>query len=276
MSLNKWNGLLASCAFAGVLAVVSGGCSSSTGTTTTDGGGDDSAGANGDASHPPPIRHVDGSPDNPDTGTPVDDSGPEGSTGGVDGTTGKQCAMDSDCSQDPTNPNTNKCTIAGFFANGPIFATPVCLPTILCPTHTDNLVHFCDGPDVQTSPGICLPLPASAGGGEVCYPQCTILSDGSAPIGCHGHDVCIPFVSGLTTNGLPIALGFCDGGCTADGDCPSGSVCQKNDGHCVTTAVTPTKQLGQTCTGNDPAGACSCFSRPSTGIGYCTLTTQSK
>jgi hypothetical protein len=264
MSLKKWKTLLASCAFAGALALVSGGCSSGSGATSDGGGaggGDDGSG--GEASHPPP-RHVDGSPGGPETGTTVD-SGNDSSTGGFDGTTGKSCATDAECDPLGLGMSGNACSIINFFTGGPIYPTPVCLPIQPCDPGTDNLIHYCDGPDVPTSPGVCLPVQA----GGLCVPQCSILSDASAPTGCQGKDRCNVFGSGLR-NGQPFSVGFCFGGCAADADCPQGSVCQKDEGVCLTTPLTRTKQLGQTCSVNDPTGACNCFQNNTTGVGYCT------
>jgi hypothetical protein len=62
------------------------------------------------------------------------------------------------------------------------------------------------------------------------------------------------------------------GGCTSTSDCPTGSTCQTDEGLCVTTPKTATKQLGQACTANDVSGTtygCNCFFSQTTMLGYC-------
>jgi hypothetical protein len=255
MSRRKWRGLLASGACVLTLAAVSDGCSSSSNSTTGDGGGD--AAAMDEATHPPVRRDA-----SFDTGVinPVDSGGGDGST--VDGTTGQPCTTDAECS--PTGLGINKCSGNMFFTNGPILPTPVCLPAVNCDPGTDNLIHYCDGPDTQTSPGICLPTRT----GGLCLPQCTILSDGSPAAGCQGKDRCNVLGSGVLRSGAPFAVGFCFGGCSVDTDCPTGSQCQKDLGECYTTLVTRTKKLGDTCSANDTT-TCDCFRNQTTSVGYC-------
>jgi hypothetical protein len=207
-------------------------------------------------------------------GGPVDSSILETGGGPADMTTGKVCTMDSQCTG-PGGPGINVCSISGYFRGGPLNPTPVCLSPAPCDLGTGVNVQFCDGPSPtdSTSPGICLPTAtAMSGPNGQCFPKCTIPTDGSAPTGCQGKDRCNLFATGTDPTGAPIALGYCLGGCTANSDCPSGSTCQKDEGLCVTTPATATKQLGQTCTANDLSTTnyrCNCFYQPMTMLGYC-------
>jgi hypothetical protein len=269
MLLTKWKAHLAWGALVGVVALASNGCSSG-----GDNNGSPADGGGSDVSRPP--QHRDGGATFDTGGGPPVDGGDDGGAP-YDGTVGQPCMKDSDCS--PTGLGLNKCTIstgdagvilANFFTNGPIFPTPVCVSG--CLPKADNLIHFCDGPDMATSPGICEP---TASGQGLCLPKCLIPSDGSAPSGCPGKDVCNVVGWGLTTTNVPVAFGICIGGCAADADCPTGSKCQKDDGLCLTNAPARTKNLGDTCSSNDPAGTCNCRTGQtsaglSSGVGYCT------
>jgi hypothetical protein len=268
ISRTGWKGLLASSALIGVVVVVSDGCSGDSGSNAAMDAGEE-------PTHPDVIVHRE-TGTTPDTGgSPFDSSTVDtGTSGLIDGTTGKLCMMDSDCTV-PGGPGINVCSIAGYFRGGPLNPTPVCLSPAPCDLGTGVNVQFCDGssPTDSTSPGICLPTAnAMTGPNGQCFPKCTIPTDGSAPTGCQGKDRCNLFATGTDTAGAPIALGYCLGGCTANTDCPSGSTCQKDEGLCVTTAATATKQLGQTCSANDLSTTnyrCNCFYQPMTMIGYC-------
>jgi hypothetical protein len=144
-------------------------------------------------------------------------------------------------------------------------------------------IHFCDGPDLPSSPGICYPLttPPTSGEGE-CLPACTYALDGSAPTGCPTGDTCFPINAfGFDTNNNPIAFGYCQGTCQADSDCSplgAGYVCQVDIGACTKTPLKRTKSIGQACSAptttdvnNDNAlGNCNCLPDTTTNEGYCT------
>jgi hypothetical protein len=202
-------------------------------------------------------------------------SGDSGLGGPVDGTTGKACTMDSDC-KGPGGPGLNVCSIAGYFRGGPLNPTPVCLSPAPCDLGNGVEVTYCDGSDPtdSTSPGICLPTAMGTSGlSGQCFPKCQIPADGSAPVGCQGKDRCnVSAIGTDTKTGAPIAFGFCLGGCTSNSDCPSGSTCQLDEGLCLTTPHTATKQLGQACTVNDVSSTnyrCNCFAQSMTMLGYC-------
>jgi hypothetical protein len=253
MSLHKGSGFLTA---VGLVAAMAPGCSSS--------GGGSPGDAGPDSVFVIPTHKFDAAA--------TDDGG--GGAGGFDGTTGMACKTNTDCRPDG-GIGVNVCSNdPKFFTIGPVFPTPVCiLPT--CDPGKDGFVHYCDGPVdstgviVPTAPGVCL----STGTSGICLPQCTILPDGSAPKGCLGKDVCNLAGSGFdTTANQPTAVGFCQGGCKVDGDCPSSSHCQVSEGICVTTIRNPTKQLGQACTMTDSRNrVCNCLlTSNSPTAGYCT------
>ncbi|MGD0680173.1 MAG: hypothetical protein ABSC94_32725, partial [Polyangiaceae bacterium] len=141
-----------------------------------------------------------------------------------------------------------------------------------CNPGTDGAVHFCDGPDEPSSPGVCVQTSPGVG---LCLPECLIPSDGTAPSGCQGLDACVLYSIGTEANSnTVIGLGYCFGGCTKDTDCPTGNVCQTNEGICVSTATAPTKALGAACTSADngtsttPAN-CNCLFDSTTSVGIC-------
>jgi hypothetical protein len=179
------------------------------------------------------------------------------------------CASDADC-RAPNGPGINKCTNGGLFA-GPdaIYSTPICMSLTNCDPGTDGNAHFCDGPDVPTSPGICLST-GTAGRG-ICLPKCTIPPSGGPPAGCAGNDACY-FVSYMP--GQAEGVGYCFGGCRSDADCAkagTGQHCQANEGICVRT-VLPVQPTGTGCNVNtaNTTTSCNCLSDPTTGLGYCT------
>ena len=167
------------------------------------------------------------------------DSGDDGSSSGgsYDGTTGKACASDTDC-HPPGGPGVNKCTSGGIFGSAggnDLYPTAVCLDIQNCDPGTDGNLHFCDGPDAPTSPGVC--LSTGSPGKGICLPQCSFKPDGSAVTGCQGKDSC--FVAGFEADpnnaNAAIGIGYCFGGCTADADCATGQKCQTDSGLCLKT-----------------------------------------
>ena len=284
MAIRNWFGALV---VGGLIGVVGAGCSSSTGTTPGDGGGE------GDAL----VRKMLDS----GLGSLGDDAGDSGIAGGFDGTTGKPCTSDVDCVSD-AGPGINTCSSDYQFTitNVPValWATPVCiLPPPMSSAQgncdpvpggvQDGLPHFCDGPDVPTSPGLCLPFDQNnpQPGQGVCYPLCTFALDGTKATGCIGTDTCFP-VTFLrdTMSGAVTGYGFCAGGCQKDADCTglgAGFVCQTDIGYCTTKKLARTKAVGTACSTTNAAGvtvgatddattgACNCDSDPTTGLGFC-------
>jgi hypothetical protein len=73
------------------------------------------------------------------------------STHPYDGTTGKPCTTDADCAS-PGGPGLARCS-SSVFAPDAYYPTAVCiLPS--CSPVSDTSVHYCDGPDDPTSPGM--------------------------------------------------------------------------------------------------------------------------
>jgi hypothetical protein len=189
-------------------------------------------------------------------GTPTDGGGPPK----YDGTTGKACSSDADC-RSATGPNVARCSTT-VFAPEQYYPTPVCILPTCSPVSGSTAVHYCDGPDDPSSPGICAPYGTSGGG--ICLPKCTYDKNGGAAVGCTGKDVCNTYPA--ATQG---GVGYCWAGCTRDADCPAGQKCQTDQGLCVEGVAPPTKAFGTPCTQTDSNnGACNCL-YGSAGSGYC-------
>jgi hypothetical protein len=244
------------------------------------------------------------------TTAPPHDAGPgsEGGTG-VDattgptpsGTTGQLC--DAGCAGANTTGSGNVCssTVTLKFDGGSlqVLPTPVCIepqsvlgncdPAPLATDPNGIRLHFCDGPDDPSSPGICVPFnPANPQTGlGTCYPKCQFETDGAPATGCQGVDTCTflgyrfaPPDGG--TGGCDVAdpscialgVGYCQGTCQSNADCgedagDAAAGCQVDLGFCTTKIVDRTKQVGDPCTTADSqSGACNCFAG-ATGNGFC-------
>jgi hypothetical protein len=178
-----------------------------------------------------------------------------------DGTTGKPCTTNADCKA-ADGPGIAVCS-STFFAPDAYYPTAVCMLPSCSPASDEASLHYCDGPDDPSSPGICLPS-ADTGAG-LCVPKCTYDTKGDPPAGCLGKDVC--FTDALTEE---TGYGYCGAGCTQDGDCPSGQHCQTDRGSCLAGIVPPTKTIGQACTEADENDyACHCLYGGTSDTGYC-------
>src|SRR4029077_1832879 len=221
MTRTGTKGLLASTALIGLMVVVSNGCSGDNGNNNGDAMSDSGM---DELIHPPKRFDAAGTDDGGGGGDVATDApitfGDSSITG--DGTTGKACTKDSDCTS-PNGPGVNVCTSSMYFQLGPLNPTPVCVsPT--CDLGNGLNVMFCDGPNPTdlNSPGICMPAgTAMTGLNGQCLPKCTIPLDGTAPTGCQGKDRCNLFATLTDTRGNITTIGFCLGGCTANSDCPS-------------------------------------------------------
>jgi hypothetical protein len=290
MSFKKWWALVASSALLGAMGTATGsGCSSS---SSNNGSGD--AGNEGGGI----VHHL-------DSGGGGDDAG-DGATGPTyDMTTGMPCTSDTMC-KSANGPGSNICS-TGVGISNPFFGvsgaspwpTPICMmkpPAAGSQGNCDPApsydpqgqeLHFCDGPDDPSSPGICIPnnaqMPTSGAG--FCYPKCTFAIDGSKQQGCIGADTCVPFTFVLFNNDAgvpqppPVGYGYCYGACQQDADCSglgTGYKCQVDLGFCTKTPVTREADaggaVGAACT--NPSGgtstACYCPANTTTGAGYCT------
>jgi hypothetical protein len=287
MSFRKWFGVTVACTLLGVLAGTSNGCSSSSG-----GGGAPSDAA----SDGPPLRHPEGG--GVDTGAGGDDSG---SDAGMPGTSGKACKSAADCNGNVCS-NQYAFTITNIKVE--LWPQPICIVPIpppggaagncdpAPPTDPTGLsLHFCDGPDDPTAPGICLAnnfqMPQSMQG--FCLPKCTFKMDGSAATGCPAPDTCVPFTFVLDQTGAVTGYGFCQGSCTQDADCSAlGPTykCQTDIGFCTTAPVARGEApadagaeagavagaIGSACTkAQNDMGFCNCESGQAAPMnGYCT------
>ena len=139
------------------------------------------------------------------------------------------------------------------------YPTPVCILDSCSPV-SDTKLHFCDGPDAPSSPGICM----QGFSGSVCLPKCSYDKQGGTPTGCAGKDTCFAYPSSAQ-NGV----GYCWAGCTSDNDCQSGHHCQVDQGICVIGVTPPTKNIGDACTSKDnDTLACYCL-YGNNNTGYC-------
>jgi hypothetical protein len=178
-----------------------------------------------------------------------------------DGTTGKACTTDADC-KSANGPELARCSNS-VFAPDDYYPTPVCvIPS--CTTVSDvSGLHYCDGPDDASSPGVCIALGSDGTG--TCVPKCSYDKAGDKATGCQGKDTCRAYSPAAETG-----LGYCWAGCTQDGDCESGQHCQTDRGTCVAGVVPPTKSIGEACTvADEDDDACRCFYGVASQTGYC-------
>jgi len=278
MAWKKLIGIVASGALVGVVAFAGNGCSSSktsNGTGPTDGSTSDhksgsSSGGSGSGS-----------------GATGDDGGDGSTTGTYDGTTGQPCTTDAQC-HTATGPGVNACSndvlFTGSLGDAALYPTPICIMPGTCDPLANgaDMIAFCDGdPTDPASPGICYPTtnPPTAGKGT-CFPQCQYKPDGTAAVGCQGTDVCQAYGSGTDTNGNPIGIGICYGGCTADADCANSGTnasvaadktqkCDALYGICSTTVTPPSLGIAAGCNASSTTVSCDCISNPNNNLGFC-------
>ena len=266
-------GFLAAALVAG--AAVSG-CSSSTGA-----GPSSDAGVEGGIHEGGIHRIIDGA------------TGDDGSAPLVfDGTTGQACHANSDCVGPDGGAGLNVCSIGSLFdisgvKGVQLTTTPVC---IVRPAATGgncdpapagdpqgSSVHFCDGPDQSSSPGLCVAATSPpAPGLGTCLPKCTFGLDGTPATGCVGKAACQPITFTLgAQSGAITGYGVCQGYCQADADCTplgAGYVCQTDIGFCTKTKTTRTKQPGDACSTAGATVPCNCVTGATSTAGYCTTT----
>jgi|SRR5579859_6274175 len=261
MAWKKLLGLATSVALVSVAALAGNGCSSSSGGAT-----------GGDAGSSSGVVHHEAGAGSSSGGTTGDAGDDGGTTIAADGTSGKPCTTDADC-HSATGPGVNKCSNGKIFTLGQLFPTPVCIvpPSSKgnCDPGQDGNIHYCDGPDLATSPGVCLPNGSNTVG--ICLPQCTFKADGSAASGCQGKDACNVYGFGQdTTTQAVTGVGYCFGGCETDADCQTGQKCQTDQGICVNALATGELAVGTGCNAAaSPAPACNCIAATSNNLGYC-------
>lgn len=181
------------------------------------------------------------------------------------GTTGKDCTDDASC--DPLELGTSFCSPTGF-TSGSLYPTPTCF-SVDCDAGDGTKIMGCD-----KDTGVCL----STSSGGICLPACEFDDTGAAPKGCNGKNKCNVYGWGTdSTTMAVIGVGYCFGGCKADADCPTGNKCQVEDGLCVKTKVTYTKNPGDACVKADSGSSttpakCNCLYTTAEGTGYCANT----
>ncbi len=262
-----------------ILGVSGCGGGSGGGGGATGGGGEstgvDAAGSGDDAGSVAIHREAGGGGGGPtvDSGSAASSSSAasSGTTSMYDSTVGNPCQSDLDC-EPAGGPGVNTCSITTF--SEAFFSTAFCVLKG-CDLGTDGATHFCDGPDQPSSPGTCV----NFGGTGLCLPTCFFYADGSPAQGCLANDACLQddaFAMAKQPDGGTVlaGLGYCFGGCTKDADCPTGNLCQVNEGICVTKVDPPTKTIGTACAAADNGSAttpaaCNCFLNSNTMMGAC-------
>lgn len=223
----------------------------------------------------------------PDVGSVVYASNDAG-TGPLanDETTGLPCTSDAIC-RNPNGPGKNVCsngfTVSFYGAQVQLWATPVC---VLPPSPLGNCfpgadatdIHFCDGPNDPSSPGICIGLDPTDPLTGLCVPKCTFAADGGVATGCVGHNACGYLTDLLSVSKqTPVGIGYCKSACVTNADCAdllSDYECQTDEGNCTLVATQRTKTIGESCStagavNDETLGTCLC-ANGSAGSGFCT------
>jgi hypothetical protein len=189
-----------------------------------------------------------------EAGAPIEASVEDASGPPEEGTVGKICDTNADCSV-PNAKNDNKCS-KGAFTAGDLFSSPICYQRT-CTQGTGGTVAdlLCDG-----EAGLCLPTSATGNTG-ICLPLCEFDST-KVVTPCQGGNKCAIAYSATNTKNEVSAIGTCGGACQADADCKgtAGQICQVETGLCV-NADTPkfVKAYGEGCDGSKSAPAdCNC------------------
>jgi hypothetical protein len=249
------------------------GCSSS----NSGNGGNSGAPTDGGADGPAVIHRIEDGASGDDGSTPLI----------YDGTSGLPCKTSTDCIGPDGGAGLNVCsntlsyTVAGV-KNVELWSTPVC---IVAPAQTGGncnpapsgdplgqFMHFCDGPDKDTSPGLCV-VADSTGTVGICLPKCTFAPDGTAASGCPGKTGCLPITFTSDSNNNIVGYGVCQGYCQTDADCTglgAGFGCQVDLGFCTKTKVTRTKHVGDVCNPAATTATCNCTPSSDGTTGYCT------
>lgn len=204
------------------------------------------------------LPDVEPTPSSAPTYDPGTKTKPAGAGTSYDDTVGQPCSSNGTC--DVTLSGTTICA-KGAFGGDSLYPTPVCVGAS-CDAGDGTSVMYCDGIN-----GVCL---ATSSGG-ICLPACDFDgSSGYKPYGCPGKNACNAYGWGTdTTTGKFIGIGYCFGGCWGDTDCPSGEVCQREEGLCTKTRKAFTKPIGSACSKGETD--CNCLYATSTSAGYCSL-----
>jgi hypothetical protein len=180
------------------------------------------------------------------------------------GTSGMACATDAEC--DPQKLGTSVCSASKpLYTNGSFDPFGMCVDESACSIPDPTLIAACD-----KNTGMCVPTAKS----NVCVPACAFDDSGATPTGCSATgNVCNPAGWGKDGSGRLSGIGYCLGGCTADGDCKvAGEKCDLMTELCTKAAVikAPTKALGASCSQADgTAQICNCYysnTAPTAGV----------
>jgi hypothetical protein len=180
---------------------------------------------------------------------------PETSGGDAGAPVGAQCASSSDC------PSGEQCSNAVYSAGNPIYPTPICVAPCTAQASTSQGLASCGSASL---PGAGLCEPPSGGGAGLCLPYCQVTPSGTV-VGCQANDVC----QVLGSNG-PEGAGWCQPGCTASTQCPSGSVCDPLLAACVANPLVATLSIGAVCSLTANPAPCNCVGTQTATEGYCT------
>lgn len=147
----------------------------------------------------------------------------------TDKTTGLPCTNDDDC--DKTGDGIAHCTDA-LYRGGPVDPTSICIqfdsPDVCTPTDA-TAVRLCDG-----DRGLCTRDGDSL---AVCAGMCILRADGTWEKPCAGKNGCNVRKVDEAAGGVTRLFGTCGGGCTADLDCPSASLCDPTYRACLTACT---------------------------------------
>ena len=235
-----------------------------------------------DTSTPPDVTPI------PDTTPPPDVVPPPDATpdavGPPTGHVGAACSTNADC----TGAVHGLCT-SKLYSVGPLDPTSICVAidvagsTDVCDPTATTAAPLCDGGN-----GYCTKNGASP---SSCSALCQIDKFGTFTRACAGTNSCGPQIF----DGTGTTYGVCQGGCTKDSDCPSGSGCDVADAICTKTCTsdaqctltgsttfkcnvaaghcefTYPKALGALCTS---ASDCLCMMGATATSGYCTTQCQ--
>ena len=138
--------------------------------------------------------------------------------------------------------------------------SPSCIATG-CAITTPTAVEYCD-----SDRGVCLSGTTS----NYCVQKCGFTNSTSAPTGCTGTNRCNAYGFSRDASSIVSGVGFCLGGCASTAECPTGTLCQVEEGLCVSPAafVTYTLAVGSTCTAGTTT-TCNCIGHTGAS-GVCT------
>ncbi|MGO8994870.1 MAG: hypothetical protein ACLQVI_16265 [Polyangiaceae bacterium] len=171
---------------------------------------------------------------------------------------GAPCETNADC------PSGAECSNVVYGAATPLYPTAICVAPCSPPPASEG-IGACGGDSV---PGAGLCQPASGSIPALCVPFCEVTSAGTVA-GCEADDVC-QLLGSDGTDGA----GWCQPGCTANSQCPSGTQCDPLLAACVTTPLATSLPIGAPCSLVANPAPCNCVGIANedggAAEGYCT------